>query len=110
MGDFCSEEKKISSNFTKLNTKFCLNFHYNGNNSYFFVNEKEIIKFKADNKTFNFPTRFCLGSVSDGFSATKSREVSLNGNVYDFSVENNSIDKSETLNIHKNLMTNTNIK
>ena len=46
-----------------------------------FVNGKEIIKFKADNKNVNFPTRFCLVSISDGFSATESREVSLNGNV-----------------------------
>ena len=33
-----------------------------------------------------------------------SREVSLNGNVYDFSVDYNSIDKSDILNIHKYLM------
>ena len=65
------------------------------------VNGKEIIKFKADNKNVNFPTQFCLGTTSDGFSATQSREVSLNGNVYDFSVYYNSIDKFDILNIHK---------
>ena len=65
------------------------------------VNGKEIIKFKADNKNVNFATQFCLGSISDGFSATQSREVSLNGNVYDFSVYYNSIDKFDILNIHK---------
>ena len=65
------------------------------------VNGKERIKFKADNKNVNFPTQFCLGSISDGFSATQSREVCLNGNVYDFSVYYNSIDKFEILNIHK---------
>ena len=52
--------------------------------SYLFVNEKEIFKFKANNKNVNFPTQFCLGSISNGFSALESREVSLNGNVYDF--------------------------
>ena len=36
---------------------------------------------------------FCLGSESNGFGATESREVSLNGNVCDFSVDDNSIDK-----------------
>ena len=56
----------------------------NADNGYLFVNEKEIIQFKADNKNLNFPTQFCLWSISDGFSANKSREVSLNGNVYDF--------------------------
>ena len=74
-----------------------------------FVNGKEIFKFKADNKNVNFPTRFCLGSISGEFNAT-AREVSLNGNVYDFSVNYNSIDKSDIFNIYKHLMTENNIK
>ena len=40
-------EKLYSINFTKENTKFCLSLHYNGANSYLFVNSTEIIKFKA---------------------------------------------------------------
>ena len=48
--------------------------------------------------------------MSDGFSTTGSREVSLNGNVYDLSVDYNSIDKSNILNFHKYLMTIYNIK
>ena len=109
-GNFGSPEKKLRINFTKATTKFCLSLHYNVDNSYLFVNGKEIIKFKADNKNVNFPTRFCLGSISDGFSATESRKVSLNGNVYDLSVHYICIDKSDTLNIHKYLMTKNNIK
>ena len=35
-----------------------------------------VFKFKADNKN-NCPTQFCLGNISNGFSATESREVSL---------------------------------
>ena len=84
--------------------------HYNHNNSYLFVNRKETFKFKADNKNVNFPTPFCLGGISNKFSATESREVPLNGNVYDFSVDYNSIDKSDILNIHKYLMTKNNIR
>ena len=72
--------------------------------------EKEIFKFKANNKIVNFPKQFFLGSIANGFSATESREVSLIGNVYDFSVNYNSIDKSDILNIHKSLMTKNNIK
>ena len=64
-----------------------------------FNNGKEIIKFKAGNKNVKSSTRFCLGSISDGFGATESREVSLNGNVSDFSVDYNSIDESDVLNI-----------
>ena len=67
-----------------------------------------MFKFKADNKNVNFPTQFCLGSIPNGFSATESRKVSLNENVYDFSVEYNSIDKSDILNIQKYLMTKNN--
>ena len=65
------------------------------------VDGKEIFKFKADYKNVNFPTKFCLWSISNGLSATECREVSLNGNVDDFSVNYNSIDKSGMLNIHK---------
>ena len=32
-----------------------------------FVNEKEVFKFKADNRNVNFPTQFCLESISNGF-------------------------------------------
>ena len=107
---FGSQEKTFSINFSKTNKKFCLSLLYNGGNSYLFVNEKEIFKFKADNKNVNFPTQFCLESISYGFGAAESREVSLNGNVYGFSVDYNSIDKSDILNIHKYLMTKNNIK
>ena len=40
-----------------------------------------------------FQVNFVLGSISDGFCTTESKEVSLNGNVYRFSVDYNSIDK-----------------
>ena len=102
--------KKFSINFTIANTKFFSSLHYNGENSYLFVNEKEIFKFKAENKNVNLPTLFSLGSISDGFSATESWEVSLNGNVYDFPFDYNSIDKPDMLNIHKYLLTKNNIK
>ena len=104
------QKKRFSINFTKANTKFYLSLHYNADNSYLYINGREIFKFKEDNKNAYFPTRFCLGSISDRFSATECREVSLNGNMYDFSVNYISIDKSSILNIHKYLMTKNNIK
>ena len=69
-GNSGSPEKKISINFSKANTKVCLSLyhHYNADNSYLVVNGKEISAFKADNKNDNFPTSFCLGRISDGFS------------------------------------------
>ena len=38
-----------SINFTVTKKKFCLSLHYNGANSYLFVNGTEIYKFKAKN-------------------------------------------------------------
>ena len=75
-----------------------------------FVNGKENFKFNSDNKYNSFPTQFCLGSISNGFSATESVEVFLNGNVYVISVDYNSIDQSDILSIRKYLMNEINIK
>ena len=40
-------EKMYSINFSVIKKKFCLNLHYNGGNSYLFVNGTKIYKFKA---------------------------------------------------------------
>ena len=80
-----------------------MSLHYKFDNSYLFVNGNGIVEFKANIKNVNFPTQFCLGSIPNGFSAPESREVCLNGNVYDFSVDYKSIDQSDILNIHKYL-------
>ena len=62
--------------------KFCLSLHYNNGNSYLFVNGKEIYKSKADNGSVNLPPQFCLGNISNRFSAIESRETSLKVNAY----------------------------
>ena len=38
---------------------------------------------------------FFLGSISNGFGTIHFREVSLKGNMYNFSVDYNSVDKSD---------------
>ena len=58
-----SAEKLYSINFTKENTKFCLSLHYNGANSYLFVNGTEIIKFKAKDSEIG-ASPLCLGNIS----------------------------------------------
>ena len=40
--DTLTAEKMYSINFTEKNKKLCLSLHYNGTNSYLFVNGKEI--------------------------------------------------------------------
>ena len=58
-----SAEKMYSINFTKKNTKFCLSLHYNGANSYLFINGTEIIKFKAKDSEI-LAYSLCLGNIS----------------------------------------------
>ena len=76
--------------------------HYNTDNSCFLVNGEQISK--NDNKKNKFPSQSCLGSISNGFTANESREVSLNGKSYDFPIDYNHVDKSDMLNMHKHLM------
>ena len=90
-------------NFTKANTKFCLSLHYNGYDSYLFVNGTEIIKFKA--KDFMIvPNNLQLGNVSKDFSASNMKKTGFNGYIYDFSVEYDSIVIDNIKDIHKYLV------
>ena len=73
-------------------------------------NGKEIFMFRTDNKNGNFRTKFWLRSIPSGFHVTDSRAVSLEGKVYNFSVDSNDIDKPEILNIHMYLIFKSSIK
>ena len=59
--------KMYSINFTKEKTKLCLSLHYNGSNSYLFINGTEIIKFKAKDSEIN-TYEMCLGNISKDWS------------------------------------------
>ena len=99
------QKKKFSINFSKAKTIFCLSLHYNGDKSYLFVNGKEIIyMFKANNLSVNFPPHVSLGSISNKFSYTEAEEVSLKGNVYEFSIAYREIAVDNILDIHKYLI------
>ena len=60
-------EKPHYIKFTAQQNKFCLSLHYNGVNSYTFINGVEIFKLKANNFQTN-AALLCLGNVSNGFS------------------------------------------
>ena len=69
-----SSEKLYSINFTKENTKFYLSLHYNGANSYLFVNGTEIIKSKAkDSEIASSP--LCLGNISKDWSVDNIKKT-----------------------------------
>ena len=90
---FCSRAKGSLSGFALIlrpkSFMSCTKAVYNAlslelNEIFNICNEKEVFKFKSNYKIANFQTQFCLGSSPNGFSNTESREVSLNGNLYDF--------------------------
>ena len=75
-----------SINFTITKKKFCLSLHYNGANSYLFVNSTEIYKFKAkDSEVLVGP--ICLGNISKDCSVDNMKKTGFNGYVHDFSVD-----------------------
>ena len=79
-------EKRYSRNFTQPSTKFVLSLHYNGDNSYLFVNGKQELKFKAKTKSL-VKEKLCIGNLSDKWSTSESEKTGLYGNIYDFVVD-----------------------
>ena len=96
-------ENLYSINFSENNKKFCLSLHYNGANSYLFVNGTEIDKFKEkDSEIVAIP--LCLGNISKDFSVDNMKNTGLNGYIYDFSVDYDAIAVDDILNIRKYLI------
>ena len=92
-----------SINFTVTRKKFCLSLHYNGANSYLFVNDDEIFKNKAkDSEIVAAPS--CLGNISKDWSVDNMKKNGFNSYVYDFSVDYDAIAVNDILDIHNYLM------
>ena len=97
-----------SINFTVTNKKFCLSLHYNGANSYLFVNGTEIYKFKEkDSEIVVGP--ICLGNISNDWSVDNMKKPGFTGYVYNFSVDYDSVAVDDIQNIRKYLMKKNNI-
>ena len=101
-------EKIYSINFTVTKKKFCLSRHYNGPNSFLFVNGTEIYKLKAkDSKIVASP--LCLGKISKDWPVDNMKKTGFNGYVYNFSVDYDAIAVDDFKDIHKYLMKKNNI-
>ena len=70
---------------------------------------KEVCKFKVNNKNVDFPSQFRLEGIYNKFGANDSREVSLKENVHGFSVDCNTMNRSDIVSSHKYLMVKNNI-
>ena len=86
--------------FTVTKKKFCLSLHYNGANSYMFVNGTEIYKFKAKDSEIE-ATPLCLGNISKDWSLDNMKKAGFNGYVYYFSVDYDATDVDAILDIQK---------
>ena len=95
-------ERMYSPNFTVANKTFCLSLHYNGDDSYFFVSGKEVIKFKA--KKQRVVEKLSLGNISADFNQADRKSIGLHGYIYDFSVDYNAISNDKIHDIHAYLM------
>ena len=103
-----SAEKVGSINFTESNKNIYLNLHYNGANSYLFVNGTEINKTKAKDSEI-LATPLCLGNILKDLTVDNMKKTVLNGYVYDFSVDYDAIAVDDFLNIYKYLMKKNNM-
>ena len=73
-------EKMFYRNFTEPGKKFILSLHYNGDNSYLFVNGREELKFKT--KTDQIINKnLCLGTLPRYWAKDQSTKTSLYGNI-----------------------------
>ena len=93
-------EKTYSPNFSAENKIFVLSLHYNGNNSFLFVNGQKFTQFKAKDDVFNNAKVLTLGAITvpvypsganNRLSPKNVNDTKLYGNVYDFSVDNSPI-------------------
>ena len=102
-------EKEHSVNFTEQTRKFCLSLYYNEINSCLFVCDIEIYKFTVKNSEINL-VPLCLGNVSKDISTDNMKKTGLYRYVNDFSVDYDSIDIANILEIQKYLMVMNKVK
>ena len=85
-----------------------MSLHYNGPNSYLFVNGTEMYKLKAKDSAI-VASPLCLGNISKDWSTNTMKKTGLTGYVYDFSADYNTVTVDDIKDIHKHLMKKNNI-
>ena len=96
-------EAKYPINFTQSGKRFVVSLHYNGSNSFLFVNATKVYQFKVKNSEIK-DYAFCLGNISKTFTINNLKKTGLKGVVKFFSVDYKPIDTNDILGIHKYLM------
>ena len=102
-------EKNYWRNFTDPGKKFVVSLHYNGDDSYLFVNGRQELKFKCKTDQL-VKEKLCIGNLSDQWTTSESEKTGLYGNIYDFVVDYEQILGVKPIyDMHRYLMTKHNI-
>ena len=96
-------EKIDSQNFTAVNKKFLLSLHYNGDDSYLFVNGKQELKFKTKDDQI-VKEILCLGNLSDDWTTASAEKTGFWGEIYDFAIDDAKTNIGDIYNMQKYLM------
>ena len=73
-----TSEAKYPVNFTQSGKRFVLRLHYNGSNSFLFVNATKVYQFKARNSEIKDYVQ-CLGNISKDFKINNMKKAGLKG-------------------------------
>ena len=102
-------EKEFYRNFTDFGKKFMLSLHYNGDDSYLFVNGRQELKFIAKTDQL-VKEKLCIGNLSDQWTTSESEKTGSYGKIYDFVVDYEQIVGVKTIyDMHRYLMNKHNI-
>ena len=99
-------EAKYPISFTQSRKRFVLSLHYNGSNSFLFVNATTVDQFKAKNLEIK-DCALCLDNILKDFTINNTKKTRLKGFLIFFSVDLNPLDTKNILDIHKYLMKRT---
>ena len=103
-------EKNYYRNFTDPGKKYIISLHYNGDDSYLFVNGRQELKFKAKTDQL-VKEKSCIGNLSDQWTTSESEKTGLYVNIYDFLVDYQAIiGLGPVYKMHRYLMTKHNIR
>ena len=102
-------EKNFYRNFTDFGKKFALSLHYNGDNSYLFVNGRQELKFKGRTDQL-VKEKLCVGNLSDQWTTSESEKTGVYEKNYDFVVDYEQISGVKTIHdMHRYLIIKHNI-
>ena len=78
-----------------------LSLHYNGNNSYLFVNGRQELKFTCKTDQL-VKEKLCIGNLSDQWTTSESEKTGVYGKIYDFVMNYEQIvEPTKILDMHK---------